>query len=141
LVHYWKTTTLIAALDRGGIRCSTVVDGAVNADVFEAFVEQVLLPTLRGGDVVVMDNLSSHKNSWMSRVVRQAFHGASVRPTGTIGRTVRTGHSIVTQPVPSRLGRCTTNGVRWLDTTAALLHLPPIPKLNAGAMIRSQGVL
>jgi transposase len=60
---HWKTTTLIAALDRGGIRCSTVVDGAVNADVFEAFVEQVLVPTLHDGDVVVMDNLSSHKRS------------------------------------------------------------------------------
>jgi len=38
-------------------------DGAVNADVFEAFVEQVLVPDLREGDVVVMDNLSSHKRS------------------------------------------------------------------------------
>jgi len=47
-------TTLIAALDTQGICCSTVVDGAVNADVFEAFVEQVLLPTLHRGDVIVM---------------------------------------------------------------------------------------
>jgi transposase len=60
---HWKTTTLIAALDRSGIRCSTVVDGAINADVFESFVEQVLLPTLNVGDIVVMDNLSSHKRS------------------------------------------------------------------------------
>jgi transposase len=58
---HWKTTTLIAALDRCGIRCSTVVDGAVNADVFEAFVAQVLAPQLQRGDVVVMDNLSSHR--------------------------------------------------------------------------------
>ena len=60
---HWKTTTLIAALDDTGVRCSTVVDGAVNADVFEAFVEQVLRPQLKSGDVVVMDNLSSHKRS------------------------------------------------------------------------------
>jgi transposase len=60
---HWKTTTLIAALGISGIRCSTVVDGAVNGDVFEAFVEQVLVPQLRTGDVVVMDNLSSHKRS------------------------------------------------------------------------------
>jgi len=60
---HWKTTTLIAALGIEGVRCSTVVDGAVNADVFEAFVEQVLVPQLRPGDVVVMDNLSSHKRS------------------------------------------------------------------------------
>ena len=58
---HWKTTTLIAALDRCGMRCSTTVDGAVNRDVFEAFVEQVLAPTLSPGEVVVMDNLSSHK--------------------------------------------------------------------------------
>ena len=58
---HWKTTTLIAALGLTGMRCSTVVDGAVNGDVFEAFVEQVLVPELRSGDVVIMDNLSSHK--------------------------------------------------------------------------------
>ena len=60
---HWKTTTLIAALGLRGIRCSTVVDGAVNGDVFQAFVEQVLVPQLRPGDVVVMDNLSSHKRA------------------------------------------------------------------------------
>jgi transposase len=58
---HWKTTTLIAALGAEGIACSTLVDGAVDADVFEAFVAQVLTPGLRPGDVVVMDNLSSHK--------------------------------------------------------------------------------
>jgi transposase len=58
---HWKTTTLIAALGIQGVRCSTVVDGPVNADVFTAFVEQVLAPELRPGDTVVMDNLNSHK--------------------------------------------------------------------------------
>ena len=58
---HWKTTTLIAALDACGVRCSMVVDGAVNGDIFEAFVERVLVPELRPGDVVVMDNLSNHK--------------------------------------------------------------------------------
>jgi transposase len=58
---HWKTTTLIAALGLGGVRCATVVDGAINADVFEAFVAQVLVPELGPGDVVVLDNLSSHK--------------------------------------------------------------------------------
>ncbi len=58
---HWQTTTLIAALGARGVRCSTVVDGAVNADIFESFVEHVLTPELRPGDVVIMDNLSSHK--------------------------------------------------------------------------------
>jgi len=58
---HWQTTTLIAALGIDGIRCSTVVDGAVNGDIFEAFVERVLVPELRPGDVVIMDNLPAHK--------------------------------------------------------------------------------
>jgi transposase len=60
---HWKTTTLIGALDAKGVRCSMTVDGPVNADVFAAFVEEVLAPELRSGDIVVMDNLSSHKGS------------------------------------------------------------------------------
>jgi transposase len=60
---HWKTSTLIGALDAHGLRCSAVVDGPVNADVFAAFVDQVLSPELRPGDIVVMDNLSSHKNA------------------------------------------------------------------------------
>jgi len=69
---HWKTTTLIAALGIEGMRCSTVVDGAVNRDVFEAFVEQVLIDELNPGDIVVMDNLSSHK----SAKTRELIEGA-----------------------------------------------------------------
>jgi transposase len=69
---HWKTTTLIAALGIEGMRCSMVVDGAVNGDIFEAFVEQVLVKELRAGDVVVMDNLSSHK----SQRTRELIEGA-----------------------------------------------------------------
>jgi transposase len=52
-----------------GIRCSTAVDGAVNGDVFEAFVEQVLVPELQPGDVVIMDNLSSHKRARVAELI------------------------------------------------------------------------
>lgn len=69
---HWKTTTLIAALCAGGIHCSTVVDGAVNAEVFEAFVGQVLVPQLRPGDVVVLDNLSSHKRASTRELIEAA---------------------------------------------------------------------
>lgn len=58
---HWKTTTLIAALDGNGMRCAAVLDGATERESFEAFVEQILTPKLSAGDVVVMDNLSSHK--------------------------------------------------------------------------------
>lgn len=69
---HWKTTTLIAALGISGMRCSTVVDGAVNGDVFETFVEQVLAPELRRGDVVLMDNLSSHKRERVRTLIEAA---------------------------------------------------------------------
>jgi len=69
---HWKTTTLIAALGLEGIRCSTVVDGAVNGDIFEAFVEHVLVPALRAGDVVIMDNLSSHKRHHTRELIEGA---------------------------------------------------------------------
>jgi transposase len=69
---HWKTTTLIAALCAGGINCSTVVDGAINADVFEAFVKQVLVPQLRPGDVVILDNLSSHKRAGIRKLIENA---------------------------------------------------------------------
>ena len=73
---HWKTTTLIAALDCRGVRCSATVDGAVNRDVFEAFVGQVLVPALSPGDVVVMDNLSSHKGAR----VREMLGAAGATP-------------------------------------------------------------
>ena len=77
---HWKTTTLIAALDAGGVRCSTVVDGAVNGDLFEAFVEQVLVPTLRPGDIVVLDNLSSHKRDRTRELIEAAGAGLVFLP-------------------------------------------------------------
>ena len=73
---HWKTTTLIAALDHRGMRCSMTLDQAVNGDTFEAFVAQVLTPVLTPGDVVVMDNLSSHKGPAIRKQIEEA--GATV---------------------------------------------------------------
>jgi transposase len=72
---HWKTTTFVAALRVGGLTAPTVVDGAVNGEVFEAYVEQQLVPTLGPGDVVVMDNLRPHKRAG----VRAAIEGAGAR--------------------------------------------------------------
>ncbi len=69
---HWKTTTLIAALDYQGVRCSMTLDGAVNRLAFEAFVSQVLVPKLRPGDLVVLDNLSSHKGARTPQLIRAA---------------------------------------------------------------------
>ena len=73
---HWKTTTLIAALDHRGMRCSATIDGSINQNVFEAFVEQVLVPKLVPGDLVILDNLSSHKGKRVAESIQAA--GASV---------------------------------------------------------------
>jgi transposase len=69
---HWKTTTLIAALDQSGIRGSMVLDGAVDGAAFETFVGAVLVPTLRPGDLVILDNLSSHKGPRVGQLIRAA---------------------------------------------------------------------
>lgn len=69
---HWKTTTLIAALDHQGMRCAMLLDGPVNGAAFEAFVRQVLSPTLRSGEIVVLDNLSSHKSPRLAEQIRAA---------------------------------------------------------------------
>lgn len=58
---HWKTTTFVAGLRTSGLIAPFVLDGAINRAAFEVYVERVLAPELRPGDVVVMDNLSSHK--------------------------------------------------------------------------------
>jgi transposase len=69
---HWKTTTFVAALRAGGLTAPLVIDGAVNGDLFVAYVERVLVPALRPGDVVVMDNLSSHKRARVREAIEAA---------------------------------------------------------------------
>lgn len=66
---HWKTLTFLAALRHDRIDAPCVIDGPINGAAFTAWVEQFLVPTLRPGDVVVMDNLGSHKG----RPIRQAI--------------------------------------------------------------------
>lgn len=72
---HWKTTTFVAALRSDGLTCPLVVDGAMTGDLFVAYVKQQVVPTLRAGDVVVMDNLACHKRA----EVREAIEGAKCR--------------------------------------------------------------
>jgi transposase len=72
---HWKTTTFTGALRLSGMTAPMVLDGPMNGDAFQAYVEQVLAPTLRRGDVVVMDNLAPHKN----RAVRTAIETAGAQ--------------------------------------------------------------
>lgn len=69
---HWKTTTFTGALRLTGMTAPFVYDGAMNGNVFLAYVEQVLLPTLQAGDVVVMDNLPAHKTSGVRDAIERA---------------------------------------------------------------------
>jgi transposase len=58
---HWRTSTFVAGLRTTGLSAPLVLDGAMNGDAFRAYVEQILAPTLAHGDIVIMDNLGSHK--------------------------------------------------------------------------------
>ena len=68
----WTTMTFIAALRWDRIDAPFVIDGPINGEWFKAWVEQVLIPTLTPGDVVVLDNLGSHKGKAVRRALRKA---------------------------------------------------------------------
>ncbi len=72
---HWRTLTFLAALRNDRIDAPCVIDGPINGDSFRAYVEQLLVPTLRTGDIVVIDNLGSHK----SKAVRRAIRAAGAR--------------------------------------------------------------
>lgn len=72
-----KTTTLVAGLRLTGMVAPMVLDGPINGDSFQAYVEQVLVPELKPGDIVIMDNLSSHKRPSIHEMIEAA--GASLR--------------------------------------------------------------
>jgi transposase len=67
-----KTTTLVAGLRMTGMIAPMVLDGPINGDWFEAYVRHVLVPELRPGDVVIMDNLSSHKRPIVQELIEAA---------------------------------------------------------------------
>jgi transposase len=68
---HWKTTTFLAALRTTGLTAPLVIDGAVNGDIFLAYVQQQLVPTLQPGDILIMDNLSSHKKAGVREAIEQ----------------------------------------------------------------------
>lgn len=69
---HWKTLTFIAALRHDAITAPCVFDGPINGESFLRYVEQFLLPTLKPGDIVIMDNLGSHKGESVRAAIRTA---------------------------------------------------------------------
>ena len=74
---HWKTTTFVAALRVGEIAAPCVFDGPMDGASFRAYVEQFVVPILRQGDIVVMDNLPSHKVAGIREAIEAA--GAELR--------------------------------------------------------------
>jgi hypothetical protein len=73
---HWHTTTMICSIRLDGSTACMTIEGATDAEVFRAYVRRVLCPTLRKGDVVIMDNLSPHKSELTLSLIEQA--GAEV---------------------------------------------------------------
>ncbi len=83
---HWRTTTMISSIRLDGTTECMTIEAATDTDVFRAYVSEVLCPALRPGDVVVMDNLSPHKNDHTLALIRAVGAGASsscppIRPT------------------------------------------------------------
>lgn len=69
---HWKTMTFLAALRCDGITAPWVLDGPINGESFAAYIGQMLVPTLKPGDIVVLDNLGSHKGRAIRHMIRAA---------------------------------------------------------------------
>lgn len=69
---HWKTTTVTAGLRLAGIAAPMVLDGPMNGETFKAYVEQILVPELAPGDIVVMDNLPAHKVTGIRDAIKAA---------------------------------------------------------------------
>lgn len=74
---HWKTTTFVGGLRLSGMTAPMVLDGPMNAVVFRAWIEQMLAPTLRLGDIVIMDNLPAHRVSGVREAIEKV--GARLR--------------------------------------------------------------
>lgn len=72
---HWRTLTFLAALRADAITAPCLFDGPINGESFLLYIQQILIPTLKRGDVVVMDNLGSHK----AAAIRQALKAAGAR--------------------------------------------------------------
>jgi transposase len=68
----WKTTTFLAALRNSRIDAPWVLDGPIDGETFRIYVEKVLVPTLKAGDIVIIDNLGSHKGKAVRQLIRSA---------------------------------------------------------------------
>lgn len=104
---HWKTLTLVAALRHDGIIAPCVFDGPINAQSFLAYVREALVSALRPGDIVVLDNLSSHKGDEVRRAIRAAgarlvFLPPSAQTSTPLNRFLRSSRNCCARRTPDR---------------------------------------
>jgi hypothetical protein len=127
---HWKTSTFVAGLRTTGLTAPLVVDGAMNGDIFRAYVEQVLAPTLVPGDIVILDNLASHKVAGVreaieargaSLVYLPPYSPISTRSSRQSTRHVGGGPGLVNedQPIWIQASRRQLTATRLLDGSSS----------------------
>ncbi|MDQ1158364.1 hypothetical protein QE385_002691 [Sphingomonas sp. SORGH_AS 950] len=96
---HWRTLTFLAVLRHDRIDAPLVLDGPIDGESFTAYVEQFLLPTLSPGDIVVMDNLGSHKGKAVRQLIRSVGAKLLFLPP-----PASAGQALLTRPQPHRAG-------------------------------------
>jgi transposase len=120
----WHTTTFLAALRVTGLTAPAVFDGPIDGASFRAYVEQVLVPTLTPGDIVIMDNLSCHKSPAIRRAIEDAGarlwflpkYSPDLNPIELLFAKLK---------AMLRKARCRTNEVLWATIGACLPRFEP----------------
>jgi hypothetical protein len=115
---HWKTTIFVVGLSSTALTAPCVIDGPMNDNAFLAYVEQVLAPTLKPGDVIVLDNLSVHKVPGIREAVEAA--GARLLICHPIRRTSIQSSSS-SQNSKSRYKKAAERSVEGLSTASCLL--------------------
>ncbi|MBX9582687.1 MAG: IS630 family transposase, partial [Gemmataceae bacterium] len=137
---HWHTTTFVGALTAGGFVAPLVVDGAVNGPLFRAYVEQHLAPALRPGDVVVMDNLGSHKVAGVEAAIERAGgrllylppYSPDLNPIelafSKLKRLLRSAAERTVEGCDRRSGGCSTSSARPSVGITSAIAVTPLPK-------------
>ena len=119
---HWETVTFIAGFRRTGIVAPMLINGAMNGEAFRAYIEQVLVPTLKRRDVVIIDNVSFHKVAGVDEAIRAA--GAELRylpqyspefnPIETVFHPLKTRMRKAAERTIEGLDRCVGSFIRVL---------------------------
>ena len=133
---HWKTMTFLAALRHDRVDAPWLIDGPINGERFRLYVEAVLVPTLKPGDIVVMDNLGSHKGKAVRRAIRAAGAGSSSCPN-TPPTSIRSNSS---SPSSSTGSERPQNGASKPSATPSVTSSTVSRPQNAQTISETQGM-